>query len=71
MSNPITPIWAVVGAIMIAVFYCGGSDKKDLELCIAIYVLSLTFMVLYSAGKDAEFKKIDRFIQAQNKEDGE
>jgi uncharacterized membrane protein YhhN len=69
--NPITPIWAVVGAIMIAAFYCGGSDKKELQLCIAIYVLSLTFMVLYSTGKDAEFKKIDRFIQAQNKEDGE
>ncbi len=65
MSNPITPIWAVLGAIMIAAFYLGGSNKKDLELCIAIYVLSLTFMVLYSAGKDAEFKRIERWIESR------
>ncbi|NBW18876.1 MAG: hypothetical protein EBR82_63970 [Caulobacteraceae bacterium] len=65
MSNPITPIWAFVGAVMLASFYFGDASSTDLGICAAIYALSLAFMFFYSAGKNAEFEEIERWLEGR------
>jgi hypothetical protein len=80
MSNPVTIIYAIFGAIQLAAYAtvglylpsnCGAdwrwhqATPENFVFAFCLYAGTVGFMFLYGSGKDAEFKEIERWVESR------